>query len=159
MVALELMQRIPLFRSLRPEEQKRIAPLLFRRTYGAGEMVYAEGSAAGSVAFLIHGLVSFRRKIGAHAEPVTLATLREEGAILGWSAVIGHSHLHSHGAVCVEETEVVEMDGRRFLHLLREHPEMGVRILEKLSTILADRLNATREQIGRRSHAGVISHG
>jgi CRP-like cAMP-binding protein len=159
MVAFESMQRIPLFGSLKPAEIRLLSPLLFRRTYAAGESIFREGSAAGLVAILLEGLVSFRRRVAGNGEEACLFTVNEPGSVFGWSAIVGQSRLLPHTAVCIEETEVIEMDGRRLLAVCRQNPELGVRVLERLSGVLADRLHGMREQIGRRVVEPRITHG
>jgi len=159
MVAIESMQCIPVFGSLKPHENRLLSPLLFRRSYRAGETIFREGAAAGTVAILLRGFVAFRRRSGPEGEEACLATATERGSIFGWSAVVGAGRLHAHTALCIEETEVIEMDGRRLLAVCRQNPELGVRVLEKFSGVLADRLNGVREQIGRRGTEARISHG
>ena len=82
-----------------------------------------------------------------------------EGEIFGISALIGARETYGYSAVCLEETEVIEVDGQKLMSLCEEKPEVGVRVLRGLTQVVAERLYAAREQIRSRIRPGLISHG
>jgi CRP-like cAMP-binding protein len=153
------LERMPFFRALSERERELLAPISRRRTYRAGETMFREGDPPGPLRILVKGLVSFRqRQYGGEGE-TTVGTVSEEGELFGISALLGERERYFYTAVCLEATEVVELDGPKLLRLCEEEPIAGIRIMRRLTEVLAHRLVAAREQIRSRVRPGLISHG
>jgi toluene monooxygenase system ferredoxin subunit len=159
MVAPETLEHVPFFESLAPNERELLARLAHRRHYHAGEQIFAEGEQPDALRVLVRGMVSFRQRQRHGGEPVRMGGVDECGDVFGISAVVGRENLYPHSAVCLEETDVIEVDGPELLSLCESDPTTGVHILQRLATVMAQRLAATREQIRSRIRPGLISHG
>jgi CRP-like cAMP-binding protein len=153
MMPSEPLERIPFFRALGAREQELLAPISRRRSHRAGETLFAEGDPPGPLRVLVKGLVSFRQGES------TVGTVGTEGELFGISALLGERERYFYTAVCLEPTEVIELDGQRLLRLCEEQPIAGIRIMRRLTEVLAQRLTAAREQIRSRVRPGLISHG
>lgn len=159
MVAPESLEHVPFFESLEPKERALLARLAQRRRYRAGEEIFAEGEQPDALRVLVRGMVSFRQRQRHGGEPVRMGSIGECGDLFGISAIVGRDNLYPHSAVCLEETDVIEVDGPELLDLCEQEPATGVHILQRLATVMAQRLTATREQIRSRIRPGLISHG
>ncbi|HEX5137470.1 MAG TPA: Crp/Fnr family transcriptional regulator [Planctomycetota bacterium] len=155
----ETLDRIPFFRALSDSERALLDPISRRRTYGAGETVFKEGDPPGPLRILVKGLVSFRQRQYNNEGEATFGTVSAEGELFGISALLGARERYFYTAVCLEPTEVIELDGPKLMRLCEEQPAAGVHIMRRLTQVLAHRLAATREQIRSRVRPGLISHG
>jgi CRP-like cAMP-binding protein len=159
MVAPETLEKVPFFESLAPKERELLARLAHRRRYQAGEQIFAEGEQSDALRVLVRGMVSFRQQQRHGGEPVRMGAVDECGDVFGISAIVGRDNLYPHSAVCLEETDLIEVDGPELLSLCEQQPTTGVHILQRLAMVMAQRLTATREQIRSRIRPGLISHG
>ena len=147
------------FSGLEAADRELLAAIATRRTYPAGTTIFAEGDGVGALRVLVSGLVSLRQKQRGGSGDMQMMSLGEPGAVFGIAALVGEENIYPHGAICMEETEVIELDRERLLALLEERPEAGVRILLRFAQSLSKRLSAAREQIRSRLRPGLISHG
>ena len=159
MVAADALASTPFFTDFPSEARELLSPIAFRRTYGAGDVIFRQDDPATVVGVLINGLISFRARLADDEASITIGHASHPGDVFGWSSVIGAKHKYAHTAVCIEESEVVEIDGPGLVQVCREHPSIGVPVLEKLSAVIAERLESTRAQVGHRVRRGLISHG
>ena len=159
MVALEALERIPFFNEFDQEERKLLASISESRSFKAGETIFEEGATAGRLQVLVSGLVSLRQKQKGAGTDALLGTLDENADVFGIGAALGDKQTHSHSAICLEASEVVEIDADRLLALCEENPRVGVHFLLRLTGVMAQRLAAAREQIRSRVRPGLISHG
>lgn len=159
METAESLEKLDFFAALEPADRELLAAISSRRSYKAGTTIFAEGDGPGSVRVLETGLVSLRQKHRGASGDVQMNSISEPGAVFGIAALVGKEHLYPHSAVCIEDTDVVEIEGERLLAALHEHPQAGVRILLRFAQYMAERLSAAREQIRSRIRPGLISHG
>ncbi|MHC4164507.1 MAG: Crp/Fnr family transcriptional regulator [Planctomycetota bacterium] len=159
MVAAESLGRDPFFKALRPEAREALEPLSRRHSYHAGETIFCEGKETGPLRVLVKGLVSFRQSQPEAESDALMGSVARSGDIFGISALMGRGQAYPYTAVCLEETEVIEVGGDELMHLCEQRPEIGVHILQRLNQVMAERLAAAREQIRSRIRPGLISHG
>ncbi len=155
MIATNRLKQVEIFEGLTEDQIRLLAPHMRERHYRSGEVLFREGQPARSLIVLLEGLVSLRAE--REGETTMLASLRGR-QILGWSAVVGGG-VYRATAFCLEDSAGIELDGDDLQQLCEAHPALGVRILRQLGTVIADRLDATRRQLGRRLRPGLISHG
>jgi len=155
----ESLEALNFFHSLEPADRDLLAAISTRHSYEAGSVIFSEGDRSSAVRVLESGLVSLRQSRKGALDHVQLSSVGEPGAVFGIAALVGEENLHPHSAVCLEQTEVVEIDGGRLLGALHDNPEAGVRILLRFAQYMAARLTAAREQVHHRVHRGLISHG
>ncbi len=159
MESSESLETLNFFAGLEPADRELLAAISSRRSYPAGTTIFAEGDGPGSVRVLESGLVSLRQKHRGGSGDVQMTSIGERGAVFGIAALVGKEHIYPHSAVCLEDTEVVEIEGEQLLAELNANPEAGVRILLRFAQYMAARLSAAREQIRSRVRPGLISHG
>ena len=157
-VPADSLKEIAFFSTLEERERELLGSISHRRRYGKGEEMFAEGAATGPLRVLVDGLVSFRQHQQEGGEAL-MSSASEVGAIFGISALMGKEHVCPYTAVCLEDTEVIEIDGAELMTLCEKQPDVGVQILRHLTEVLAARLAGAREQIRSRIRPGLISHG
>ena len=159
MIAPETIRDVPFFAQLGEEERRQLASLADRRKLRAGETALDEGKPARELMVLVKGLVSFRPQQRSGGEEVAIGTIDASDGVFGIGALVAHDHACTHSALCLEDSEIVAIDGAGLLRLCDEQPRVGLAIHRVLTRILADRLLATREQLRSRIRPGLISHG
>ena len=155
----ESLERIPFFRALGDAERELLEPISRRKSYKAGETIFREGDPPGPLRILLKGLVSFRQKQENSESDASFGSIAAEGELFGISALLGARERYFYTAICLEPTEVIELDGPKLIRLCEEQPIAGIRIMRRLTEVLAHRLTAAREQIRSRVRPGLISHG
>ncbi|MHC4818710.1 MAG: Crp/Fnr family transcriptional regulator [Planctomycetota bacterium] len=158
-MAAESLERNPFFKALRPEARELLEPLSQRHSYRAGETIFCEGKETGPLRVLVEGLVSFRQSRPDTESDALMGSIARSGDIFGVSALMGRGQAYPYTAVCLEDTEVIEVGGDALMQLCEERPDVGVNILQRLNEVMAERLAAAREQIRSRIRPGLISHG
>lgn len=155
----EPVERTPFFRALGESERELLAAISRRKSFKVGETIFKEGDPPGPLRILVKGLVSFRQRQYNNEGEMTFGTVNAEGELFGISALLSARERYFYTAVCLEPTEVIELDGPKLLRLCEEQPIAGIRIMRRLTEVLAQRLTAAREQIRSRVRPGLISHG
>ena len=158
MVSPDLLADIPFFCDLASEEREMLAPIAREASFGAGERVFDEGSPSRKLRVLKSGLISLRMAQDDEQE-AQMMTISEPGQIFGISALLGEKGVHPYGALCLEESVLVELDAKEMFNLFERKPAAGYRMLRNLTGILGERLAGAREQIRTRVVPGIISHG
>lgn len=147
---LGLLARVPLFSTLAEEELSHVAAVAVPRTFGAYQVVFREGDTSDTCYVIRSGHV---RAVRGHADgrSITLAQFGP-GDIFGELAMLDEER-RSATIEALEETEAIAILGADMRRLLREHPDIAV----KLIAALGRRLRETNERLARQSFQTVQS--
>ena len=147
---IELLHRVPAFSTLAEEDLAAVAAVAVPRRLGAGEMVFREGDESNTCYIVRSGRA---RAVREHADG-RLLTLAHFGPsdIFGELAMFGDER-RSATVETLEETEVIGILGSDMRRLLREHPDISVKLL----SALGHRLRQTNERLTRQSFQTVQS--
>jgi len=147
---IALLRSAPVFSALSDDELIRVAEVSVPRSYGAGEAVFREGD-EGDTCYMVR--TGKARAIREHPDgrSITLANFGP-GDLFGELAMFD-AEPRSATVETLEQTEVVAILGGDMRRLMREHPDISV----KLIAALAERLRATNERLARQSFQTVQS--
>jgi CRP-like cAMP-binding protein len=145
-----LLARVPVFATLDPDDLEQVAAVAVPRHYEAGQVVFREGDSSDTTYIVRAG---HARAIRQHIDgrSITLANFGP-GEIFGELAMFDDEH-RSATVEALEELEAIGILGRDMRRILREHPDIAV----KLVVSLGRRLRETNEQLARRSFQTVQS--
>jgi CRP/FNR family transcriptional regulator, cyclic AMP receptor protein len=145
-----LLGRVPVFSMLSPEELARVAQVAVPRRFAAGEVVFKEGD-EGSTCYIVRS--GRARAIREHPDgrSITLAHFAP-GDIFGEMAMLDGER-RSATVETTEGTEAIAILSADMHRLLREHPDISV----KLIAALGQRLRDTNERLARQSFQTVQS--
>jgi CRP-like cAMP-binding protein len=145
-----LLGRVPVFSMLSPEELARVAQVAVPRRFAAGEVVFKEGD-EGSTCYIVRS--GRARAIREHPDgrSITLAHFAP-GDIFGEMAMLDGER-RSATVEATEGTEAIAILSADMHRLLREHPDISV----KLIAALGQRLRDTNERLARQSFQTVQS--
>ncbi|MDF1561434.1 MAG: cyclic nucleotide-binding domain-containing protein [Deltaproteobacteria bacterium] len=158
MITREELASAPFFGALDEQEQALLAGVARRGSAAAGEAIFKAGERSRTLYVVIDGLVSLRQKARVGKAETTMAAGRP-GEVIGVSAMLEGEGVHSVSGVCLEATEFIELDVPDLMKALEAEPAVGLRILRRLTLLLAERLAAARAQLGSQTREGLISHG
>ncbi len=148
--SVALLHRVPVFATLAPDDLLRVAEVAVPRRLAAGEVVFREGDESDTCYVVRSGQA---RAIRVHPDgrSLTLAHFGP-GDIFGELAMFD-SEKRSATIETLEETEVVAILGGDMRRLLRQHPDIAV----KLVVALGRRLRETNDRLTRQSFLTVQS--
>jgi CRP/FNR family transcriptional regulator len=147
---IELLHRVPLFSALAEEDLAQVAEVALPRRFGSGETVFREGDASDTCYVIKQGHARAMRE-HPDGRSITLAQFGP-GDIFGELAMFDDER-RSASVETLEETEAIAILGPDMRRLLRDHPEIAV----KLITALGRRLRETNERLARQSFQTVQS--
>ncbi len=148
--AAELLQRVPLFSELSPDELEQIARVAVPREFPSETRVFHEGDPGDACYIVRKGACRVTRE-HPDGRAITLATLGP-GAIFGELAMFDGQR-RSASVEATEDLRLLAVPARDMRTLVREHPEMA----EKLIVALTRRLRDANERISRQSFQTVPS--
>jgi CRP/FNR family transcriptional regulator, cyclic AMP receptor protein len=146
----ELLRRVPVFSSLREEDLARVAEVAVLRHFAADEVVFREGDESNTCYVVKSGRA---RAVRAHGDGRTLTLAHfGPGDIFGELAMFDDER-RSATIETLEATEVIAILGGDMRRLLRDHPEISVKLLAAMGR----RLRETNERLARQSFQTVQS--
>jgi CRP/FNR family transcriptional regulator len=145
-----LLANVPVFADLGPAELGRIAEVTVPRRFEAGQVVFREGDASDTCYVVSSG---HARATRSHTDgrSITLATFGP-GDFFGELAMFDDER-RSATVEAIDDVEACAILGGDMRRLLREHPDISV----KLVTTLGRRLRAANERLARQSFQTVQS--
>jgi CRP-like cAMP-binding protein len=147
---IELLQRVPAFSALADEDLAEVAAVAVPRRLNAGEVVFREGDESNTCYIVRSG---HARAVREHPDGRTLTLANfGPGDIFGELAMFDDER-RSATVETMEETEVIAILGADMRRLLREHPDISVKLLAALGR----RLRETNERLSRQSFQTVQS--
>jgi CRP/FNR family transcriptional regulator, cyclic AMP receptor protein len=147
---IDLLHAVPVFSALAEDELGRVAEVAVPRTLEAGEIVFREGDESDTCYIVRDG---HARAVREHADgrSLTLANFGP-GDIFGELAMFGNER-RSATVEALDHLELLAILGSDMRRLLRDHPDIAVKLL----TALAGRLRDTNERLTRQSFQTVQS--
>ncbi len=147
---IELLHRVPVFSTLGDDELQRVAEVAVPRRFDAGEVVFREGDESSTCYVVRSGHARAIREHG-DGRSITLATFGP-GDIFGELAMFDDER-RSATIEAIEPTEAIAILAGDMRRLLKEHPDIAVKLL----SALAQKLRETNERLARQSFQTVQS--
>jgi CRP-like cAMP-binding protein len=143
-MAVEKLEKHELFGLLNPKEMERLSNASGVAKLKAGDKVYSEGIPASHLFVLLKGRVELRRLTS--EGPSFLVEDLIEGALFGVSALVGTDRFLLN-AECVEDSEVLKIEGKVLRQILDENPVVGYATQRRISQIFFKRYLAAMERL------------
>jgi CRP/FNR family transcriptional regulator len=148
--SIDLLGRVPVFEALGPADLARVADVAVRRSFPAGQVIFREGDASDTCYVVGTGHARAVRE-NADGRTITLAHFGP-GDIFGELAMFDDER-RSATVETLDEVEAIAILGSDMRRLLREHPDIAV----KLVIALGRRLREANERLARQSFQTVQS--
>ncbi len=140
----EVFNNLFLFRDLSPEHLHVLLPLFMPCELEAEYILFEQGDPAENLFAVVSGevMVKFKPDDG----PIIEVARVQPGSIVGWSAALGSRRYTSTG-VCTTSTQLLRVRGDDLRRLCVQHPETGAIFLDRLATVIAERLHSTHDLV------------
>jgi CRP-like cAMP-binding protein len=148
--ASSLLERVPLFAGLSPEELARVAALAVPRSYPAGSIILHEGDPGDTCYVVRSGRAKVTRQ-HPDGRTITLTNIGP-GEIFGELAMFG-GEVRSATIEAIEDVEAMAILADDLKHALKEYPEISIKLLGALG----GRLREANERLTRQSFQNVSS--
>ena len=137
---IEKLEKHEIFGLLNPNQIKRLSAVSGIARLKEGDRIYSEGVPASHLFILIKGRVELKRP--AKGGPNLLVDDLIAGNIFGVSSLMGVDR-YLLNAECVEDSEVLKIEGKVLRQILDENPVVGYAMQQRVSQIFFKRyLNA-----------------
>ena len=146
-----LLEESTLLEDFSPDEADVLGALMLHVRAQPGQMLITEGNVDDWMLLLLRGTVDVGKRIGPDAEPevrgdnTRLAVLRP-GAVLGEMSMFDGEPRYA-SCWALSEVEAAVLDRSAVARLIRSRPEIGAKLLVKLTQLLARRLRNTSSQL------------
>lgn len=147
---MELLAQVPVFEALGPAELARVADVAVTRTFPRGQVIFREGDASDTCYVVRSGHARAVRE-NPDGRQIALAHFGP-GDIFGELAMFDDEN-RSATVETLDDVEVIAILGADMRRLLREHPDIAV----KLVSALGRRLREANERLSRQSFQTVQS--
>ena len=139
-----LLEPLSIFQGFSQEQLNLLRPLFLRIFTPAGTVVFEQGNLAENLYILIDGEAAIWYK-PEDGPALILSRLKQEG-VFGWSAAIG-SHQYTSTVICTIDSQLLRVRSLDLRQLCENHPETGSLFLERLASLIAERLRITHPQL------------
>ncbi len=147
MTITDVLKKSIVFQRLNTEQIKKLAGIASEESHRAGTLVYKEGGRADKFYIIKSGKVVLDmepditpQNLPTQATAVDVVT---EGRSMGWSALI-YPHIYTLSALCVEDADLVAIDGQKLRGLLKKETALGFEVMSAVAELIASRLTHTR---------------
>jgi CRP/FNR family cyclic AMP-dependent transcriptional regulator len=133
-----------LFRELSSEHLELLSPLFIPCDFSTDAILFEQGDPAEYLFAVVSGevVVNFKPDDG----PNIVVARVQPGSIVGWSAALG-SRRYTSSAMCTLDTQLLRVRGDDLRRLCLQHPETGTVFLDRLATVIAERLHSTHDLV------------
>lgn len=132
------MHKVPIFSNLNQEEMDRIAAIISDREYAKGETIYFSGEAKEQLYVINQGKAKVY--IVSETGKEQIIRILYPGDFMGELSLFVNSPLNSN-AEALEPTAVCVIDGQKLKGIIREVPDIALKIIEELSKRLKNAEN------------------
>ena len=135
---------LTIFEGFDQAELALIDPLLEVIAFQKDDVIFEQGQSAAFLYILLHGevLVQYKPYDGPPLDVARIAA----GGVFGWSAALRRS-AYTSAALALSCGEAARLRGEQLRQLCECHPDMGVIMLDRLASVIAERLRSTHAQV------------
>ncbi len=131
----KLINETNLFSGIGDKMHDSIVKISTEQKFQADESIYKTGDDAIDIYLLLSGLVRFTFASSAGKAPS--GTVMRSRMIFGWAALVPEHPRRLASAQCLEPSTLLVMNGDQVLQALRNDPESGFKVMERLCAMIA----------------------
>ena len=133
----------PFLQGLEPQYLSLIVGCASNVRFNSGQFLFREGEEANQFYMVREGKVALQ--ISTARQPIIIQTV-DKGDVLGWSWLVP-PYRWRFDARALELTRAIALDGRCLRRKSEEDHNFGYELLRRFSTVIVERLEATRLQL------------
>lgn len=143
--------RFPIFAGLDAVQIGQLSPYMVECQFPRDRVIFEQGQPAEHLYILLVGEVAIHYK-PYDGPPLTVARI-EPGGVFGWSAALRRD-VYTSGAIASQACVAFRIRGTNLQVFCQENPETGGILLERLASVIAERLRSTHTQV-----LGILTQG
>lgn len=143
--------RLSIFSGLDGEQINQLSRFIEECQFPKDFMIFEQGQPADRLYILLSGEVVIRYK--PYDGPSLLVARIETGGVFGWSAAL-RREIYTSGAEAVQESVAYSIRGESLNVLCAQYPQTGKIFLERLASVIVERLSSTHTQV-----LGILTQG
>jgi len=161
---IEIYRKVYLFQDLEIEEIKQVLALTNARDFSPGQFILQEGQPGDSMFMMGSGEVEITKRLTLVLEEDTpkdrvMTRLKaEDGVSFGEMALL-ENEVRSATVTALTKCRLLELERDQFMKLIRQNPEMGLKIVLRLAQLLSGHLRKTDQDIVKLTTALAIALG
>lgn len=136
--------RLSIFTGLDGEQISQLSQFIDECQFPKDYVIFEQGQPANRLYILLSGEVFIRYK--PYDGPPLLVARIEPGGVFGWSAALRRD-IYTSGAEAVQESVAYCIRGENLNTLCAEYPQTGKIFLERLASVIVERLSSTHTQV------------
>jgi CRP/FNR family transcriptional regulator, cyclic AMP receptor protein len=136
--------RLPIFAGLDSDQISQLESFFYECTLEKDRIIFEQNQPADYLYILLNGEVAVRYK--PYDGPLLTVARIEPGGVFGWSAALGRE-VYTSGAVALKESIAYRLRGESLPEICARYPETGKIWLERLASVIAERLRSTHAQV------------
>jgi CRP/FNR family transcriptional regulator, cyclic AMP receptor protein len=141
-----VLSKVPAFAELSARDLRRVAAIVHKREYKSGEPVFYQGDPGLGMFIIQEGEISIR--ISEREGDDKELALLTDGDFFGELALLDESP-RSATALCKTDCSVIGFFRTDLMELIKENPDLGMKIVMKFAEILAHRLRKTDKDLSK----------
>ena len=146
MISANQLKEFAFFDGFSDDQLAKVASVAKEETYEAGTQMYKSGDPARSLYMVMEGkiLLVMEGNLGLQRPPMQVTVdVVTKGDSSGWSAVV-EPYIFTLGALCIDRTRVIAIDGPELRKLMEEDCPLSFRIMKATAKVISNRLTHTR---------------
>jgi CRP-like cAMP-binding protein len=140
-----LQEKLPFFRGLDAAQVTQLKTYFSVRTIAAREELWHEGEPGEYLAFVLSGCMQLKKDTEFGGKPVVVGVF-SAGAVIG-ELSFSRNDVRIVTAAALEECQVAVLTRTRFAALVKDHPALGVKLLETVLQATCKRLEKSYERL------------
>jgi CRP-like cAMP-binding protein len=129
-----ILRKTAILSDLSPRTLARIAALARPVTVDEGETLYSIGDPARSAYIVVSGRLRFT--LGGDGRTEAQGSIIPPGDILGWAALLVDQPRRIATVVSLEDSHLLDIEGKALLQLLEEEPRDGFLVMQRLAKMI-----------------------
>lgn len=146
MITKDTLANFDLFRDVSANVLEEVSNICEEVFVAKDGYVFREGERADKLHLLVKGSIALRVKLTSRPDSVTVSIVSRPHQTLGWSGVVSPNH-YTASAHCEEDSMLVAIPADKFMKILEAHPEVGFKIMLRITEIISDRLRNSRQAL------------
>ncbi len=129
---------------------REITNLVHARSYAGGETVYDWGDEADDIYIVSSG--SVQHLLATERDGAALEKVMRSGDVFGWAAVLEGQRRRLAKTVCLERTDVIQINGQELMELIRRSPATGDVVMSRFASMITKEFAAPDSVAARVPH-------
>lgn len=129
-----LLRRTLPFETLSEQMLSAIARLAIPKSYARGDVIYRRGEQAEDIQVVSSG--SVRHELAAGPRDERLERVMRSGEVFGWAAVLDGERTRLAETVCLERTEVLQINGEQLMKVIESHPPTAGVVMSRFASMI-----------------------